>query len=376
MNIGLDIRTLGKKRTGDEVYMTELIKGYRERKSDFQFFLFTDTETWRDVPVLKDLPDNMRVFVLRPKSKLLWTMYALPKACHKYSIDLLHVMYITPLINLPGKTKLITTIHDVSWKFVPEYIKWSDKAALNTLIPLAIRKSDHVLTVSKHAKHSIQNIFGVSSTKVTAIYNGGYISSMPQVLHLGPQVTNILNHDYIVYLGSLQPRKNIPTLIRAFHAYKTRHAESPLKLVIAGGKGHNYDTRIDELIQEYQLQDEVFMPGFVSDNEKYALMRNAQAFVFVSLYEGFGIPPIEAMSFGTPCIVSDSSCLPEVTGDAGLAVSPYDVQGLSSAIELVVHNLAKAKELSEKGKERAKKFQWSTMVDETLTLYKTLLLKK
>lgn len=376
MNIGLDIRSLGKKRTGDESYMTELIHGYKENKVDFQFFLFTDTETWRDVPVLKDLPENMKVVVLRPTSKLLWTMYSLPKACHRFEIDLLHVMYITPLVNIPEKTRVITTIHDVSWKFVPEYIRWSDKLALNLLIPLSIRASDHVLTVSKHAKHSIQHIFGVAPEKVTAIYNGGFVASMPSVVKLGKEVKEILDHDYVVYLGSLQPRKNIPTLIEAFYRYKQTHTNSSLKLVIAGGKGHNYDTRIDELIQEYQLQDEVYMPGFVSEEEKFALMRSAQAFLFVSLYEGFGIPPIEAMSFGTPCIVSNSSSLPEVTGDAGLSVSPYDIDGLAQAIELIVHNLAKAKELSDKGKQRAQMFQWDTMVTQTLGVYKSLLLGK
>ena len=175
MNIAIDIRALGKKRTGDEVYTSELIKGLMQLEIGHDFYLFTDTEDWYQVLALKNLPNNWQVIPLSPPSKLIWTEYLLPKACHQYNIDLLHIQYIAPLFGLPKYTKMLNTIHDISWKFVPQHIKFLDKFLLNTLIPKSIQKSDAIITVSKHSKYAIQNIFGTDINKIHSIYNGGHI---------------------------------------------------------------------------------------------------------------------------------------------------------------------------------------------------------
>ena len=154
MNIAIDIRAVGKKRTGDEVYTLELIKGLLKLEIGHSFYLFTDTEDWYQVSTLKNLPSNWKVIPLLPKSKLIWTEYLLPRACHQYNIDLLHIQYIAPLYGLPPYTKLLNTIHDISWKFVPEHIRAIDKFLLNTLIPLMFR-------VRTELSFSIQRPFGL-----------------------------------------------------------------------------------------------------------------------------------------------------------------------------------------------------------------------
>lgn len=376
MNIAIDIRSIGKKRTGDEVYTTELIKGLVQLEIGHSFYLFTDTEDWYQLPILKDLPQNWRVIPLLPKSKLLWTEYLLPKACHTYHIDLLHIQYIAPLFGLPQYTKMLNTIHDISWKFVPQHIKFVDKVLLNILIPQSIKKSDAIITVSKHSKYAIQNIFGTDLNKIYSIYNGGYINNIPTVISSSQKVRMVLKEEYILYLGSLQPRKNIPTGIKAFAKYIESNPDSKLKFIIAGGKGYNYDTLIDETISIYNLQDKVIFVGFITDEEKILLLKQAKAFIYLSLYEGFGIPLIESMSLNTPVISSNLSCLPEVVDNAAILVDPYDIETITKAITTLVHNPLISKGYKDKGLERAKVFTWSNMVKNTYDIYKNLLLEQ
>jgi len=376
MNIAIDIRAVGKKRTGDEVYTLELIKGLMKLEIGHNFYLFTDTEDWYQVSVLKNLPNNWRVITLLPQSKLIWTEYLLPKACHQYNIDLLHIQYIAPLFGLPQYTKMLNTIHDISWKFVPQHIKFLDKFLLNILIPKSIQKSDAIITVSKHSKYAIQNIFGTDLNKMNSIYNGGYIESVPTVISTSQKVRMALKEDYILYLGSLQPRKNIPSALQAFAKYSKSHSDSKLKFIIAGGKGYNYDTQIEEVIDKYNLQDKVIFVGFITNEEKILLLKQAKAFIYLSLYEGFGIPLIEAMSLNTPVISSNLSCLPEVVDNAGILVDPYDIEAITEAITTLIHNPLIAKEYKEKGIERAKIFTWTQMVQKTYNVYKKLLLEQ
>jgi glycosyltransferase involved in cell wall biosynthesis len=376
MNIAIDIRAVGKKRTGDEVYTLELIKGLVRMNIGHNFYLFTDTEDWYQVPELKNLPSNWQVIPLLPKSKLIWTEYLLPKACHQYHIDLLHIQYIAPLFGMPEYTKMLNTIHDISWKFVPQYIKFLDKFLLNTLIPISIKKSDAIITVSKHSKYSIQHIFKTNSDKIHSIYNGGYIDSIPTVISISQKVRQALQETYILYLGSLQPRKNLPIALKSFAKYLKLNPDSQLKFVIAGGKGYNYDKKIDLIIEKYKLQKRVIFVGFITDDEKILLLKQAKVFIYLSLYEGFGIPLIEAMSLNTPIISSNASCLPEVVEDSGILVAPDNIDEIVKAITLLVHNPLIAKQYKEKGLQRAKLFTWQNMVEQTYNLYKKLLLEK
>ncbi len=374
MRIAIDIRALGQRRTGDEVYIHKIVEYIKFNKQDFKYYLFTNNPSWYEIELLKDLPDYMEVVLVKPKNKFLWTMYALPKACSLYKIDLLHVMYITP-INLPENTKLITTIHDISWEFVGEYINWKDKLFLKLLIPISIKKADLVLTGSMHAKQSMHIIYGTNKNKIKVTYYGGYIKEIPTTLKLSSKINDIIKQNYMLYLGSLQPRKNIPNMIKGFYLYKKTTLNSDLKFVIAGGKGYNYDSNIDTIIQEYGLQKEIIFVGFVSEDEKIALMRNARIFLFISLYEGFGLPPIESMSLKTPVIVSNTSCLPEISGDGGLAVDPYNPDELSKAIDKILSSDIVYRDLVKKGLKQAQKFQWDYCINQIVKIYKEVLFR-
>lgn len=370
MKVGIDIRALGARRTGDEVYIRHIVEAIkRQPYIDKQYYLFTDTVHWPNIPELQNLPDHVYVVPLTPGVKLIWTMYLLPRACYLYEIDVLHVMYITPLLFLPPYTKIITTVHDISWKFVPEYIPLKDKLILNCLIPLSLRKAHTILTVSKHAKESIHQIFSTPREKITVVYNGGYLEQDISSVTLSSAVQDIVSKEYLLYLGSLQPRKNIPALIRGFARYREQYTNNRVYLVIAGGKGYNYDSGIDQAIEECGVEDYVIMPGYVSDEEKFILLRSARIFLFLSLYEGFGIPPIEAMSVKTPVIVSQASCLPEIVDKGGVIVDERNEDEVAQAIYTLNDHPYKRQHYQEHGLARAQDFQWSTMEDSILEIY-------
>jgi len=174
---------------------------------------------------------------------------------------------------------------------------------------------------------------------------------------------------FILYVGTLEPRKNIPTLIHAFA--KVKKDGFPQKLLLIGGKGWKYE-EIFSAINELSLTDQILIPGYVPDEDLVYFYNVADLFVYPSLYEGFGLPPLEAMACGTPVITSNKSSLPEVVGDAALLVDPLDVRALAGAIERVLANEELRAQLSERGLKRAKFFSWKKTAERTWEVYRAV----
>ena len=175
-----------------------------------------------------------------------------------------------------------------------------------------------------------------------------------------------LDFPFILFVGVLQPRKNIPTLIKAYYKLKKEGIKD--KLVITGGKGWQYK-EIFETVERLNLQKEVIFTGHIPDDDLPKLYNAADLFAFPSLYEGFGIPPLEAMACGIPVITSNTGSLPEVVGDAGIMVDPYDIDGLAKAMYEVLNNEGLKEEMVKKGLERAKMFSWKKCAKEVLDVY-------
>ena len=179
-----------------------------------------------------------------------------------------------------------------------------------------------------------------------------------------------LDFPFILYLGVPQPRKNIPTLIKAYNLLKKDGINH--KLVIAGGKNHEYK-KILNIVKDLNLQKDVVFTGHMHDEILPELYNAADLFVFPSLYEGFGLPPLEAMACGTPVITSNASSLPEVVGDAGLRIDPYDISGLKDAMNTVLRNSDLRMEMVKKGLNRSEQFTWKKCAVETMNMYKEVL---
>jgi glycosyltransferase involved in cell wall biosynthesis len=364
MKIGVDIRLIGKKQTGSEAVFFNLVKNLSEIDSTNSYKLFTDTADGTILDKIKDdlvISDrnNFEIISLKTANKFTWNFIALPKYLRKNPVDIYLTQYITPFF-VPKKIKIITIIHDISFNFYPQFIKWSDLFFLKFLIPISLRRADKIIGVSKFTHDEIIKYYKIDPKKVVWIHNA--VSDNFMAKNITDERIKAVRGKYnlpethILYLGTLQPRKNIPALIEAYALAKDKLGD--VKLVIAGGKGHNFDKSIESSIKKYRLSEKVIMPGFIDEEDKAALMKSAKIFVFPSLYEGFGIPILEAMAVGVPAIVSDIAPHREIAENAVLYFNPAIPRELASKMAWLLNNPVAKENLVDEGLRQAGKFSW------------------
>ncbi|AXI24805.1 glycosyl transferase family 1 [Methanofervidicoccus sp. A16] len=269
-------------------------------------------------------------------------------------------------------TKTIVTCLDI----IPILYKKNNGLIYASFIKYSLKgmkKSDRIITISKHVKNDLVRHFSISEEKINVIYLGvnEHYKPIPENEIEKIKYKYNLKFPFILYVGSEQPRKNFPTLIKAFYKLKTKYGFNNIKLVKAGNPQISKYKRkhIMKLIDKLNLQKDIIFTGYVPEEDLPALYNAADLFVYPSIYEGFGLPPLEAMACGTPVITSNTSSLPEVVGDAGIMVDPYDVDGLSKAMYEVLTNDGLREELRKKGLERAKLFSWKECAEEHLKVY-------
>ena len=390
--IGIDIRNIRKNRTGDEAVFFGLIKGLAKIDAENKYLLFTDIT---DTTILQSIvvsagienKSNFEIISLKCPNRFVWNFWTLPKYLRKNPLDIYLTQYITPFF-VPKKihphtkntgffgpmqnlfikwrikhfsvgVKIVTIIHDISFKIYPKFIKFSDLFFLKILIPLSLRRADKIIAVSKFTAEEIKKYYKVDANKVAWIYNAVSDDFLRQDISpekiLSVKKKYALPNEYILYIGTLQPRKNIPVLIEAYAKIKHKIGA---KLIIAGGRGHNFDRRIDTAVSKLDLKNDVFFPGFIDEEDKAAIMKGARVFCFPSLYEGFGIPILEAMAVGTPVIASDIPPHREIAGESALFFEPKSPEDLAGKIQKIFDNPDLGGILAKKGKSQAQKFSW------------------
>ena len=259
----------------------------------------------------------------------------------------------------------------MAYKAYPDTVAQKTKHWLDSHLEQYCRRADIIITVSEFSKKEIMKYLAVPSEKIHVVYNGVDLDQYREADNT-QNIENIkkkygITGAYLLYLGTLEPRKNLGSLLEAYMHLKEEHEPVP-KLVLAGKKGWLYDS-IFEKVKEYGLQENVVFPGYIAANDAPILLSGALLFVFPSLYEGFGIPPLAAMACGTPVITSNSSSLPEVTGDAAILTDPLDIQGLKNAMQKLINSPELRLELKEKGKLRAEQFSWRASAKRLLDIY-------
>lgn len=393
LKIGIDIRAIGQQRTGDETYTLNLVKELLKKDKKNKYYLFTNTEEGENIKNIKKkifegdiTPSNAEIVSVLPSCKLLWTFFALPIKLFQLKLDILHVQYISPLIT-PGKTKVVTTIHDISFARMPHFIDKKDLFLLKFLIPLSLKKACKVIGVSDFTKKEIVDYYKNTSNKTVSIYNGGpsgsFVENLSQIHPKNALDEKMKEFPYVFYVGTHQPRKNIPCLIRAFLKLKKEYSADEkianLKLCIGGKKsGKNRDKEIEKALSGIQAgEDKKFLgdivfSGYVDETDLPVYYRNAECFVFPSLYEGFGLPLIEAMQANTPVVCSDIECFREVADEAAVYFNPRDEIDLTKKIARVIKNSNNIKDkLIKKGRKRVQYFSWEKCAKETLKVYKS-----
>ena len=263
----------------------------------------------------------------------------------------------------------IVTAFDLTPILFPETHTSKTYFVYKFFLPRTLKNADKIIAISQNTKDDLIKHFNIPEEKIRVIYlaaNKSY-KLLPNEEINKIKIKYNLNYSFILYVGTLEPRKNIVRLIEAF--YKARNENSiNHKLVFTGRKGWKYENIFNK-IKELNLEKDIIFTGYVSDEDLPALYNTADLFVYPSIYEGFGLPPLEAMACGTPVITSNVSSLPEVVGNAGIMVNPYNVNELADKITEVLTNEELKKELSQKGLERAKLFSWEKCAKETMEVF-------
>lgn len=271
---------------------------------------------------------------------------------------------------LPARCAKVLTIHELSGYLFPE-IQTSTWGILHKYyLPFILKRVDMIIAVSHSTKRDLMKYMDVPEDKIRTVYNGMDAEKFkvlsPSYIELVRQ-KHQLDFPYILYVGNLEPKKNIPTLLKAFRAVNVKNG-GDYRLVIVGQKVWKYQP-IFNTIKDLNLQNKVIFLGYVPEQDLPGIYNAASLFVLPSIYEGFGFPPLEAMACGVPVITSNSSSLPEVIGDAGIMVDPYDSAALADAIDQVLSDEKLRATLIKRGLERVKLFSWQKCAEETVAVY-------
>ena len=369
MRIGIEVRWIALSKTGFGNYTLNLIRELSRIDEKNQYYLYFNKEFQDDLTPQKK---NFHKIIIKMYSGIYKHLcIPLDIVFNKRNLDLFHFAYNSPSIWFP--CKFVLTIHDASFKYIPEMLSKKDLFSISTKLYISARKAEKVITDSENSKRDIVKFFKVLEEKIAVIYLG--VDESFQIISNREILNDIrrkynLPEKYLLYVGSYLPHKNLDTLIKAFCDLK-RNTNTRHSLVLCGKKGRNF-LNISKLIRELQLDDCVFCIGYVPADELPILYNMSDLFIFPSLYEGFGLPILEAMACGVPVIASNSSCLPEIAGEAALLFNPRDKNELAKAIYNLLTDAKAYNYFVEKGLKRAKQFTWRKMAEGILKIYEDI----
>ena len=376
--IGIDVTSALTQGGGIGRYTRELVRALVSLDKTNEYHLFSARVEDRP-PVPDPLPNAVNVTHHQaPLSERwlyrLWYRARLPLPVQWITGDL--DLFHSPDFVLPptsGDIPTLLTVHDLSFIYYPETFPRPLVDYLNRIVPWSVKRATHVLADSKATKDDLLSVWQVPAEKVTVLYSG--VSEAFHPVEDVEMLTNVRRsygigeRPYILAVGTVQPRKNYQMLIRAFRPVAE---QLPHLLVIAGGKGW-MEEEINAEVKRQGLQDRVQFIGFVADKQLPTLYSGASLLAFPSLYEGFGLPILEAMACGVPALISDASCLPEVGGDAAMQLQPMDDEAWAGAMLAILGNGQQHMEMVEAGFAQVRQFSWTKAAHELMDVYAGLL---
>lgn len=368
MIIGVDAKTLGKRKTGIAFYVQNVLKYLNENDEKNTYILYTNREL--DIPF--ELKSNFRVEYYKAKIASIAIYRKLPKLLKRDKVDL----FWGPEHILPKKSKSyksVVTIHDLAFAKIKGICTYNNIIIQGLFAKRSCRNADKIIAISRSTKRDIVDLYKIDERKIEVVYNGESGYTWSEALKGTDKFKSCcdkfrINGRYLLFVGAIEPRKNIANMVRAFDAYKEKSG-SDIKFVIAGGSGWKTQP-IYEAINSAKYRTDIILTGYISGEEKEMLYRNATALMFVSLYEGFGLPVIEALSVGVPVITSNVSSLPEAGGDCCYYVrDPRNEKEIADVLERAMSDIeAGATDVSALIAQ-ADKFHISNCARETLKIF-------
>jgi glycosyltransferase involved in cell wall biosynthesis len=375
LRIGFDATPAVRQVGGIGRYTRELLRALAEADGQSVYRLFYASPPGAPRQPLPDLPSNFSVRSL-PFDDVwfarVWHRAQLPLPVDWITgpIDLFH----SPDFTLPPTrrgTRSLLTVHDLSFVRDPESALPVLRAYLNKVVPRSVARADHVLADSAATRSDLMELYGTPPGKISVLYSGVNAAFKPirdaTLLQAARARYGLGDGPFILAVGTLQPRKNYARLIQAFAELR----EKELALVIAGGRGWLYEQIFAE-VERLGLGRRVIFPGFVADEDLPALYSAAAVLAYPSIYEGFGLPILEAFACGTPVVSSNASCLPEVAGQAALLVAPTDIAALAEGLARALSDTALRAQMTAAGLARARIFTWQGAAQQLLEHYRAL----
>lgn len=365
--IGIDARLTYYRHGGIASYIRHLIETLPMVDADNDYLILHQRKDSRNLA----LGANQRKVRCWTPSHHRLERLAMAVEVLPLGLDILHSPDFIPPMG--GRYKSVITIHDLTFLHYPEFLTADSKRYYNGQIDSAVKRADHIMTDSEATRRDVLSLLDVPEDKVTTVLLGISDHFQPASQEIVTAFTkpNGLPDDYLLFVGTFEPRKNLSGLLDAYQMLRDSYSDAP-KLVLTGQKGWLFE-EISTKFEQFMQQGAVQWLENVAFDDLPALYSGAHALILPSFYEGFGFPPLEAMACGTPVIVSNRASLPEVVGDAGIQVEADDAEALAEAIMRILSDTALADDLVQRGLARAKIFSWEKTAREVLDVYQRVL---
>lgn len=366
MRVAIDARLLTGAYTGDRTYWRGLLKALIRQLegSAHRLVLFSSRPLPAESLPLSPVWESV---VIPARSERWWSLWQFPRAAQRYGCHVAHTQYaVSPLFRIPT----ITTVHDISFLIAPEWFGWKDRWLLRLTVPASCRRAARVLTVSETSREDIIRYLHLPPEKVVATPNGvpeGFYPLPKDEAQAWVRRQYGIEPPFALAVGVLQPRKNWGLAIRAVAHYREQSG-SPLRLVLTGKPGWA-EASVRALCTELEAESWVHFTGYVPDEHLVWLYNASEMLLYPSFYEGFGLPPLEAMACGVPVIASNGGALPEVVGSGGILLPPTEYGMWAYAIQTLMENASVREQIRERAIHQAQRFRWEITAERTWSAY-------
>jgi glycosyltransferase involved in cell wall biosynthesis len=366
LRIAIDAHSVGTGLGGNETYATNLIEALADVDSSNQYTVYVTTREARER--FSNRWPNFTVRSTRPHTPVIRIPLTLSAEIRRRAVDVLHVQYTAPpLVPCP----VVATIHDLAFEHLPETFKRRSWMQMRMTVRHTAKTAAHIITGSEFSRQDIIETYKILPARITVTPQAAPAIFAPAKEAEIERVRRVygIDDEYILAVGSIQPRKNLVRLMAAYSHLRRRSPQAKLpRLVMVGKCAWLYNETLRS-IDGLELQKSVTLTGYVPEADLPGLYSGALCFVYPSYFEGFGLPPLEAMKCGAAVIAGNKTSLPEVVGEAAVMVDPFDVEAIGAAIERVITDSQLRTSLQAKGLERAKLFDWRETARKTLAVY-------